>query len=67
MDNKGGCMKEFHNKLNKKMYYIVVLIVIAMMIMGLMINNPRMGEFEFGYIFHIIWVFVLSICLLLYP
>lgn len=67
MDKKGGCMKEFHNQLNKKMYYIIALSVIAIMIMGLMINNPRMGEFELGYIFHIIWVFVLSVCLLLYP
>ena len=65
---RGGCMKEFHyTKLNKKMYYIVVLIVIAIMIIGLFINNPHMGEFEVGYIFHILLVCVLSACLLFYP
>jgi two-component system, sporulation sensor kinase B len=60
-------MKEITNKLNKKSYYIVVATVIAIMIMGLVINNPRMGEFEVGYLSHVLLVSILSVCFLLYP
>jgi len=60
-------MKEINNKIDKKLYYILVLVVIAIMIMGLFINNPRFGEFDIGYISHSILVFLLAICLLLYP
>ncbi len=59
-------MKEITNKLNKKIYYIVVWIGIAIMISGLLIDNPRFGEFGVVYISHSILVFVLSVCLLLY-
>jgi two-component system, sporulation sensor kinase B len=55
-----------NNQFNKKIYYIVVLVVLAMMIMGLFINNPRFGEWDIGFIVHCILVFLLSICLLLY-
>ncbi|WHY00325.1 HAMP domain-containing sensor histidine kinase [Neobacillus sp. DY30] len=60
-------MKEITNNLNEKIYYIVVWIVIAIMISGLFIDNPRFGEFGVVYIAHLILVFILSICLLLYP
>jgi two-component system, sporulation sensor kinase B len=59
-------MKEITNKLNKKIYYIVVWIGIAIMISGLLIDNPRFGEFGVVYISHSILVFILSVCLLLY-
>ncbi|MEH7180196.1 HAMP domain-containing sensor histidine kinase [Neobacillus vireti] len=55
------------NKLNKRIYYIVVWIVIAIMISGLLIDNPRLGEFGVVYISHSILVFILSLCLLIYP
>ncbi|MEH7114064.1 HAMP domain-containing sensor histidine kinase [Neobacillus niacini] len=60
-------MKEITNKLNKRIYYIVVWIGIAIMISGLLIDNPRIGEFGFAYISHSILVFILSVCFLLYP
>ncbi|MBS4218313.1 HAMP domain-containing histidine kinase [Bacillus sp. FJAT-49711] len=60
-------MKEINSKFNNKIYYIVVLSIIAMMIMGLLINNPLFGEFGIGYISHCILVVIFSICLLLYP
>lgn len=72
---KDGCklmhkevsMKELTNQLHKKIYYIVVWIIIAIMLMGLFIDNPYVGEYNLGYIIHVILVFVLSVCLLLYP
>jgi two-component system, sporulation sensor kinase B len=60
-------MKEITNNLNKKIYYIVAWIVIAIMITGLLIDNPRFGNFGIVYISHSILVFILSLCLLLYP
>jgi two-component system, sporulation sensor kinase B len=53
--------------INKKVYYFTVLIVIAIMIIGLIMGNPRFGEFEVGYISHVSLVVILSACLLLYP
>lgn len=63
---KGVCMKEFYTHINKKIYYFTVIIVIAIMIIGLVMGNPRFGKFEIGYIFHIGLVVILSACLLLY-
>ncbi|MFB3170168.1 HAMP domain-containing sensor histidine kinase [Neobacillus sp. 179-C4.2 HS] len=59
-------MKEITNSLNKKIYYIVAWTVIAIMISGLLIDNPRFGEFGVVYISHSILVVILSVCLLLY-
>jgi two-component system, sporulation sensor kinase B len=57
-------MKE---SINKKIYYLVTWIIIAIMVSGLFIDNPRLGEHGFVYIVHSILVFILSVCLLLYP
>jgi two-component system, sporulation sensor kinase B len=59
-------MKESYTHINKKIYYFTVLIVIAIMIIGLLMGNPLLGEFSFGYIFHVGLVVILSACLLLY-
>ena len=60
-------MQEFYTQINKQLYYLTVLSVIVMMIMGLLIGNPRSGEFEVGYLIHTFLVGILSLCLLLYP
>ncbi|MBT2730687.1 GHKL domain-containing protein [Bacillus sp. ISL-75] len=60
-------MKGFYTHINKKLYYFTVLIVIAIMIMGLVVGNPRFGKLDSGYIFHSGLVVILSACLLLYP
>jgi two-component system, sporulation sensor kinase B len=60
-------MKEIYTHINKKKYYISILIVIVMMIMGLLMGNPFLGEITVGYIFHNVLVVILSVCLLLYP
>ncbi|MBT2724700.1 MULTISPECIES: HAMP domain-containing sensor histidine kinase [unclassified Bacillus (in: firmicutes)] len=60
-------MKGFYTHINKKLYYFTILIIIAIMIMGLLMGNPRFGKFDAGYIFHSGLVVILSACLLLYP
>lgn len=60
-------MKGFYSNLNKRNYYSTILLVIAIMIMGLIINNPYFGEIRIGYFLHILLVCILSACLLLYP
>ncbi|WP_342433320.1 HAMP domain-containing sensor histidine kinase [Neobacillus sp. FSL H8-0543] len=52
---------------NKKIYYIVAWIIIVIMLSGLFIDNPRLGEHGFVYVTHSIQVLILSVCLLLYP
>lgn len=64
---KGVCMEEFDTQINKKLYTITVLIVIAIMIMGLLMGNPHFGEFKIGFVAHVVLVVMLSACLLLYP
>lgn len=64
---EGVLMKEIINNLNRKIYYIIVWTVIAIIIAGLFINNPRLGDFGGAYIFQLILAFCLSLCLLLYP
>ncbi|MBT2701232.1 HAMP domain-containing histidine kinase [Bacillus sp. ISL-40] len=60
-------MKGFYTHINKKLYYFTILIIIAIMIMGLLMGNPRFGKFDASYIFHSGLVVILSACLLLYP
>jgi two-component system, sporulation sensor kinase B len=60
-------MKEITNKINIKIYYTVVWIVVLMMLSGLFVYNPLFGELGVAYITHSILVFILSVCLLLYP
>jgi two-component system sporulation sensor kinase B len=60
-------MKEFYTHINKKLYYFTVVMVIAIMIVGLLMDNPRFGKFDAGYMFHSGLVVIFSACLLLYP
>ncbi|MFK2826602.1 HAMP domain-containing sensor histidine kinase [Bacillus sp. B190/17] len=60
-------MNTLDTHINKKLYYSTVIIVITIMIMGLLIDNPRFGKLEMGFISHSVLVVVLSVCLLLYP
>lgn len=60
-------MKEFYSQIDKKLYYIVVLLMIVLMLIGLLVDNPRFGEFQIGFILHSVLVIVVMACLLLYP
>ncbi|QWC22495.1 HAMP domain-containing histidine kinase [Bacillus haikouensis] len=56
-------MKEFQDGLHKKNYYLIVSVIIALMVMGVVINNPMNDR----YITHAVMVVIVSACLLLYP
>ncbi|QGQ48513.1 sensor histidine kinase [Metabacillus sediminilitoris] len=60
-------MKGFYTQLDNKIYYSTVLIVIVIMIIGLLMDNPNIGEDRIGNILHSSLIFILSVCLLLYP
>lgn len=60
-------MKEFYPHMNKKLYYAVVLIWAAVMMMGLLLDNPHIHKLNAGYILHSIFVIILFICLWFYP
>lgn len=44
-----------------------MLVIIALMITGVIINNPYFVQLDFGRITHIVLVILISTCLLLYP
>lgn len=56
-------MREFHDRLHKKHYYRIVSFIIVLMVAGLVIDNPVTS----GYVVHGLMVFLISVCLLLYP
>jgi two-component system sporulation sensor kinase B len=60
-------MKEFYSKVNRKLYYTLVLIIIALMVSGLIVSKSRFDGLQIGYILQIVLADVLSVCLLLYP
>jgi two-component system, sporulation sensor kinase B len=60
-------MKQFNHYLNQKLYFVSIFILIVLMAMGLLIDNPRFAQFDLGYIFHMVLVILLSGCIILYP
>lgn len=60
-------MNEFYTHINKRLYYITVIIVIFLLITGILVKNPFLREVNAGYIIQIVLAFILTICLLLYP
>ncbi|MEK5379243.1 sensor histidine kinase [Niallia sp. FSL W8-0635] len=60
-------MKEIKNNLNTNIYYIIVWAIIAIIIGGLFIDNPRLSDFGWSFIFQLVLAFSLSMFLLLYP
>lgn len=60
-------MKEFYSHIDKKIYYSIIFVIIVIMMIGLLVDNPYFGLIRNGYIFHIALVIILSACLLLYP
>ncbi|WP_342600615.1 HAMP domain-containing sensor histidine kinase [Psychrobacillus sp. FSL H8-0483] len=60
-------MKEFYTHINNKVYYTLVIIMTTLMMMGLLLDNPRFGELKIGYILHSVLILALVACLLLYP
>jgi two-component system, sporulation sensor kinase B len=56
-------MRELRHRLHKKNYYLIVSVIIALMILGVVVNNQINNRF----IIHCVIVVVVSFCLLLYP
>ncbi|MFO1442356.1 HAMP domain-containing histidine kinase [Bacillus sp. Bva_UNVM-123] len=60
-------MKQVTDFIQVKRYYIFMLLIIAFMITGVIINNPYFAQYDLGRVIHIILVVLLTICILLYP
>jgi two-component system, sporulation sensor kinase B len=60
-------MKEFYTHINKRKYYLSMIPIITLMVMGLITIYNRYDGFELPYIIHILLVLLLSTFLLLYP
>ncbi|MGM0751589.1 MAG: ATP-binding protein [Bacillota bacterium] len=56
-------MREFHDRLHKKYYYMIVSAMILLMVLGAVVNNP----FNSRFVLHSVMVVIVSICLLVYP
>jgi len=52
---------------NLKSYYIIIYILLFIMIIGLFVENPLYGQGHIGYYFHMLFVVLISISLLIYP
>lgn len=64
---EGIGMKDKSVLINQKVYYLTVLVAIALMLLGLLAGNPLLHHLGPGYITHGVLVFIFSICLLIYP
>lgn len=60
-------MKEFYSQVNRKIYYIVMLLNITLMISGLILSTTELKGINFGYIVQFLCVMILSISLWIYP
>lgn len=64
---EGVSMKNENTQINLKLYYVTVLVVIALMLLGLFAGNPLFHHPGPGYMTHGVLVFFFSSCLLIYP
>jgi len=60
-------MKEFYSRVNRKIYYIAMLIIIVLMVCGLILSTIELRGIDWGYSIHFLCVTILSVCLLIYP
>ncbi|KAA0546126.1 HAMP domain-containing histidine kinase [Bacillus sp. BGMRC 2118] len=60
-------MENGYTHFNKTLYYSTVLVVIALMLLGLFVDNPLRPYHTTGYITHVVLVILFSICLFMYP
>lgn len=60
-------MKELYSQVNRRTYYISMLMIIVLMVSGLIISTFELNGITLGYSIHFSCVAVLSVCLLIYP
>lgn len=63
----GEFMKEFYSQVNRKTYYIVMLMIIILMLSGLILSTTELNGINLGYIIQFLCVTFLSVCLWIYP
>ncbi|MGR3765948.1 ATP-binding protein [Rossellomorea sp. NS-SX7] len=56
-------MREFQHGLQKKNYYMIISVIIVLMVLGVVVDNP----FDSRFVIHGGMVFIVAFCLLLYP
>lgn len=66
--NKGGeYMKELHSPMNRKTYYISMLLMIVLMAAGLAVSTAELQGITTGYVIHLLCAVTVPACLLIYP
>ncbi|WP_088104549.1 sensor histidine kinase [Halalkalibacter urbisdiaboli] len=60
-------MKELYTRIQKKLYYITLLIIIILMCLSLFVVHDRYEGFELGYLVHLLLVILFATCLIIYP
>ncbi|MCP3762466.1 HAMP domain-containing histidine kinase [Domibacillus sp. A3M-37] len=60
-------MKKELTKINDKIYYFAISIVILAMLMGLLWDDSYLGNMNTGFLLHAGLIFILSLSLVLYP
>ncbi|MEK3772265.1 HAMP domain-containing sensor histidine kinase [Paenibacillus sp. FSL R5-0887] len=60
-------MREFYSRVNRKTYYILMLMIIVLMMSGLILSTLELDGIDFGYIIHFLCVTFLTVCLWIYP
>lgn len=60
-------MREFYSRVNRKTYYILMLMIIVLMMSGLILSTLELDGIDFGYIIHFLCVAFLTVCLWIYP
>ncbi|MCM3785339.1 HAMP domain-containing histidine kinase [Neobacillus mesonae] len=63
----GELMKELYSQINRKIYYISMLMIIVLMVSGLILSATELNKITLGYSVHFLCVAFISICLLIYP
>ncbi|WP_410798185.1 ATP-binding protein, partial [Lysinibacillus telephonicus] len=60
-------MKDFMTDTNLKYYYLSTFFIIVAIALGLFVLNPRVCNLEIGFLLHLLFAILQSVCLLLYP
>ncbi|OAT81042.1 two-component sensor histidine kinase [Bacillus sp. MKU004] len=56
-------MREFQSGIQKRIYFVTVSVVITLMVLGVVVNNPV----NIRFFIHGVFVLIVAACLLLYP
>lgn len=60
-------MKEFYNHVNRRTYYMIMIMIITLMVAGLILSATELDSINFGFVIHFLCVGILTVSLLIYP